>query len=783
MQDWRFRLTGRARWVESVPWRAELAVRRLRSMLAFILWRFHRTLPVSEKLILAGLSARTQQLAAYAGIWAMLLVAGLTVYPTLASPWIWPGYAYMHERFTGTEVFDVQGRYLGMIPGGMDPLGDWGTTYPTEDHKSAYIDEPPEGFWRVLTALEDRHLGTWRSRGGIDVLAFARSAVWDLPRGQMRGASTLPMMLVRSMHHRNADPRDPFAKKLARKFTELRDAPILMRNLRGEDMTELKRWAAMHVPLVQGAPASQLGSSLYGVGAAARVLFGVGPGELSLAEEAILAAAFYRPVLLAPPNNPRAEAARDRRWERLQRRALKGLRVAYGDDDPEANRAMSHLASMPAPMPQIATSLLPLLPESPQEQFRIGGNPTRRAVHLARPEIVQAIGELQDLYGNRWRRRVVRVRLTVDAPVNGRFKTATKAALARFEERHREQLDLSLTGAGGAPRAQAVVALAGPDDRLELYYSNSQDTFYGGPQNKRGSDAAYDPRREDRQIASLGKVAVALVLAGEGDAATQTYCNRALAGIHNPGRATGYQRCDTPGARVRARDVYARSLNLPLIWRLQRVETPVLEQVLEDFGITRVSDASLAVSLPLGMEAAGPRTLHRMMAIVTKGVAGVDPGSRLPTILAQVDTMAVSRSEPPPRSEPRHDVTRYFAESGARHYLNQTLGSVVEPGGTLGALADWAPDARRVRIHLAKTGTSTLAGGAVRDLYAAGGLELDGRIVSYFSMVGASDPRRPLGHGLAGGHLAPLVREALGHCHPQPALIGDAYEYGYAKTP
>ena len=204
---------------------------------------------------------------------------------------------------------------------------------------------------------------------------------------------------------------------------------------------------------------------------------------------------------------------------------------------------------------------------------------------------------------------------------------------------------------------------------------------------------------------------------------------------------------------------------------------------MDDFGITRVSDASLAVSLPLGMEAAGPRTLHRMMATVAKGAAGINPNSVLPTILAQVDTLLVSHSEPPPRSEPNRDVSHYFERPGARAYLNQTLGSVVQPGGTLGGLSDWTPNGSRVRIHIAKTGTSTLANGAVRDIFAGGGLELDGRVVSYLTMVGASDPRRPLGRGLAGSLLAPLVREALGHCHPQQALIGDAYEYVESHTP
>ena len=449
-------------------------------------------LPVSEKLILVGLPARSQQLSVYAGLWAVVLLLALSVYPAVASPWIWPGYAYMHERFTGTEVFDVEGRYLGMIPGGMDPLGDWGVTYPSEDHKSAYLEAPPEGFWRVLTALEDRHLGSWRSRGGIDIAAFVRTVVWDLPRGRRRGASTLPMMLVRAMHHRNSDPRDPLATKVGRKLMELRDAPILMHNLGEGDMAGLKRWAAMHIPLVQGAPGSRLGNSLYGVGSASRVVFGVGPNELSLAEEAILAAAFYRPVLLAPPGNERAEAARDRRWNRLKQRALKGLRVAYGNDDSQANRAMARVASMPPPTPYIASSLRPLLPSSAQAQFRISGNPARRAVHLARPEMVQAIGELQDLYGDRWRRHVIRIRLTTDAPTNGRFKRAVEVALVQFEKRHRDRLTLTLA-TGEPSRAQAVVALAGPQDRLELYYCNYDDTVYGGPQHRRSDDARYDP--------------------------------------------------------------------------------------------------------------------------------------------------------------------------------------------------------------------------------------------------------------------------------------------------
>jgi hypothetical protein len=99
--------------------------------------------------------------------WALLPAWAL-----VARPWILPRYDYMLSRFSATAVYDARGRYLGAIPGAMEPWPDW----YSPDYKTLYVDRVPEAFLRCLEHLEDRHRGSfWRSRHGVDVPAILRS--------------------------------------------------------------------------------------------------------------------------------------------------------------------------------------------------------------------------------------------------------------------------------------------------------------------------------------------------------------------------------------------------------------------------------------------------------------------------------------------------------------------------------------------------------------------------------------------------------------------------------
>ena len=563
-----------------------------------------------------------------------------------------------------------------------------------------------------------------------------------------------------------------------------------------------------------------MGQPIYGLRAASLILYGREPGQLPLAEQAVFAAAFKQPILVASDRDHRGLRARDIIWWRLKLRAALGILKSSGSDAPLVRRLMTRMAlrtrqkpvpaagiapivtveearaleplvgprrtlalkrlgGMPAPTPQISPDLEPFLPADANRRFRVIANPTARALYFARPLLSQAIGELQDGFGRDWRRRADTVRLTVDVARNARFVAAVRARLARYQRDIGAGISLPLTGRASDERAQVVVAVADANARLVLFFQNAEDRVYAGDQWKRDARGRYDPARENRHIASLGKVLVALYLA-QVDGLDRRYCNRRY---KRPSLGTfvrnasaprlGYDHCRGP-ARVSPRQVFARSLNLPLIHRLSYREERPLRQLVRLFGFRRVQDATLKEALPLGIVSGAPRTSHRMMHTVGLGVSGNAGRAALPHIIDRVRTWDAGKGFSAARRRATPDATltgwrRYFRKDTARAYLRTVLSAPVShPRGTFRALNDaTARCNKQVDLHLAKTGTSTTHTGEVRDKFAAGAVRLSGRFYSYFAMIGAGNPhRRTIGNDIRHPHLAGLLRlglNRLGH--------------------
>lgn len=746
------------------------------------------------------------------GGFIVLFTAHRLVSPTL----IWPAYEARHHRALGTALYDSKGRFLGILPGQLDPAGDYDVD---EDHKALRLHTVPRGWWQVLVALEDEHFGTWRSWGGIDFVAvaagFTRFGLNRVGLGSTRGrgGSSLAMQLVRSISH--IDPSR--SRTFARKLLELKDAPILYDAL---GTAGFKRWLAMHVPLVTGTRNSRMGQPIYGLRAASLILYGKEPKDLNLAQQAIFAAAFKQPILVASDRDHRGLRARDIIWWRLKLRAALGILKASGSDDPLVRRlktrmalrtkvkpvpasaiapivsaseatalepligprrvlALKRLGGMAAPTPQISPDLEPLLPKDANRRFRVIANPTARALYFARPMLGQVIGELQDSFGRDWRQKADTVRLTVDVVRNARFTAAVRAQLARYQRDIGAGISLPLTGRGAAERAQVVIAIADANARLVLFFQNAEDRVYAGDQWKRDARGRYDPSRENRHIASLGKVLVALHLA-QVDPLDKRYCNirykRPSLGtfVRNASAPRiGYARCRGV-ARVTPRQVFARSLNLPLIHRLSFKEERALRRLVKLFGFRRVQDAMLKEALPLGIVSGAPRTSHRMMHAVALGISGAAGRTALPHIIDGVRIWSAERGfeTAKRRAAPGSSLKgyrRYFVKDTAREYLRTVLSAPVShPRGTFRALNDVTARCNsQVSMHLAKTGTSTTNTGDVRDKFAAGAVRLDGRFYSYFAMIGAGNPhRRTIGNDIRHPHLAGLLRlglNRLGH--------------------
>ena len=295
----------------------------------------------------------------------------------LAAPWWlsplrWPALQQLHERALTRSLVDARGRWLGALP----PANDADAPYhavPAED--------APEGFFRMLLALEDRHLDE-RTLHGIDVLRMARQLGLALTGHADGGGSGLYMQLARSLHGMRPGGETPLP---LRKLVEVVDGMVLHHQLGGREGRAFRAWLATHLPFAIAAPGVPLGTDIRGLELAARVLFGRSARELTLAQQAVLAAAVRHPVRLAPWRalTARQRAALQRRWKRTKLRAAFGLKLAFDADHPLVRAALAELRDMPPPHPTPEKWVAALAGPDPIRRLRAAANPAARAVLVA----------------------------------------------------------------------------------------------------------------------------------------------------------------------------------------------------------------------------------------------------------------------------------------------------------------------------------------------------------------------------------------------------------------
>ena len=151
------------------------------------------------------------------------------------------------------------------------------------------------------------------------------------------------MQLVRSI---KTLPNQPTGAKFRRKFIEIRDTPLLYEHLGGAGR-ELKLWAARHLPCAMGSPGSRLGGSLYGLEDCSRILFDKPHTQLTLPEQAILAASAKFQIILAPEDDQDGQCLSQEYWEKTVARALLMLDGKQGDPAFEAAKAVVMAMNIP----------------------------------------------------------------------------------------------------------------------------------------------------------------------------------------------------------------------------------------------------------------------------------------------------------------------------------------------------------------------------------------------------------------------------------------------------
>ena len=670
-------------------------------------------------------------------------------YPSFAAPWLEAEYRTLLAYHEGIVVADRRGPAGGVVPGSLLPV-PVSAIAAVPRHQALPVLEVPEAWWRIVVALEDRHLGSWRSVHGIDVGGLARAA------GTLgtEGGSSLAMQLVRALRHEVSDPGEPVLAKLPRKLRELRDAPVLYHMLGGAEAAAFRDAIATHLPLVDGMAGAGIGGSVYGLEQAARLLFAKPPAALSDAESAILAAALHRPILVSGPDEWRLE-----RHARTVQRAARGLRLAFVDEPARLEAALVELEQLALVLPevQVPEALAAVLPQTEPLRTRLAANASERAAWLAQGELVSATGELLEASGPRWADQVAELQFGFDLVANRLFKGEVETLLAKAEAQLDGRLLRGLTHEA-ADRADVLLVAIDETGQVLAHYNSTARPILHGDSSRRDADGRYDSARETMQIASVGKVLAVLLLAQD-EPLDAAYCNRYLQGIRNWDGDTGVRDCRLPGAMVPMERAFGRSLNLPVIEGLKRVSAGQAEVLVAAAGFQMPDNVAPRVAVPLGMVAGSPAGMLQLMLATGLGVDGRPAVAPAVTLLTEVRHRDGGLLEPDRQAV---DLSPWLGSDRARQWTRRALSAPLGGDGTLAMLTPMLAGTG-IEGHLAKTGTVAMNRQTVAR-YLVGTFRHDGRRFAWLVHVGG-DFARPLGQSIDNQALAPLanalVRQAI----------------------
>ena len=659
-------------------------------------------------------SGDVRQLRARPGLLASGTALALVAAMGLALPWWlaplrWPALQQLHERTRVMELVDDQERWLGVLfasrQEGENP------PYSTVEPQKV-----PDGFIRMLFALEDHHARGWRSLHGIDMprlLMNTALAPLGLADG---GASSLPMQLARSLHGMRPGGKTPL---LLRKLIELGDGMVLHDRLGAPDGLAFRRWLAMHLPLATGMRAAPLGGDVRGIRLAARIFWNRTPRQLTLAQQAMLAAAVKHPLILLPAEAPAsAHRLQQARWRKLKQRAARGLKLAFGKDNPAAQRAAAELAAMPHPMPAQETLARQLAPHEPALRLRIAANGHTRAFHI--------LGSALSTIRREWRSAVAqgtnaarasRLRTTLNGLANARLRQDIQQQLLRLNAHPRVVQDLR--------QADVLVAVADAAGRIRLLHQSRDNLL----------DARYQP-------GSIAKMVGALALALQGDAPDGHYCRVPLRS-----REAGETSRAIPCRKtLTARQAFARSDSPAVFGALRRVPQQQLRRLAQGFDLHLHPGTPAATAIALGLAEITPRSVLRLTLQLTQQ-ARTGHATQV-----RITTFARLRKAHKPSASGQNASMPLRLGNKARRYLASVLHAPLEPGGTLARLPHLAP---HVRWLLGKTGTVDSPGGNTRAKWLTASFDTPGGPWVLVAMVSSRDAT-PLGRRL-GDFIAPLA--------------------------
>lgn len=714
---------------------------------------------------------------------------------------------YDAERWVATAIYDRNGHFVGTFEPRHDSRRDVNYTensitigehVANPDHKSIPVRTVPEAYWKCLKYHEDRYLGGPLNPYGIDLVGVLKIPYSSVVRSISArrpslgvGGSTLPMQFARVIYKTPPSASEGGLVKLRRKLQEWWLAPVIYQVLTaGGDDTPLRQWAANHIWLAQRTG----GAPLHGVEMTARVVFGKEAGELSVAEQFVLASAVNKPIILLPGSEKLNEVRLDR-WRYITEVRARTCVEKLISDEAEQKKIVFELIALAGgpPDPKVKRKLQAALETyAPGLAQRAIANPMIRAAALMPTERFGLREEMKQSYGFAWRDYVRGVRATLDVSENLAFRDRIKARLG--------ELDASLAGristgyaldpakaAAGVKLPNVVVVAANANGEIVRYYDSGESaSYFGSPSARDGKTGVYVAEREGRMLASVAKIIAGIAIANEG---------RDEPGTPYPDTdapAGGLDGCGHGGQRAARKAIvaFACSLNAPLLTRAAQLGQGRVRHLIDRFGFQMPPRDAAGEGTPpstavvLGQIAGSPRRVHQMSSVVLASLMGQGTRPvRMPSLVksfdytSRSDALAVQR-EPSAGIVP-NAIIKPQARGMLRTLLEAPLCHVAggQPAGTLKSLSQWCASRRAgVRLHFAKTGTKpTLDPSATVDTWITGGLQFaNGAAYSYVVLVGTGSVSEPWATNINAAQVAPLLDVLLtdleGHARKNPAV-------------
>ncbi|MBY0562533.1 transglycosylase domain-containing protein [Hyphomicrobium sp.] len=713
---------------------------------------------------------------------------------------------YDAERWLATAIYDPKGSFVGTFDPRLDSLRDvnytdsaiaLGDYVANPDHKSIPVREVPEQYWRCLSFQEDRYLGGPLNPFGIDLIGVLKIPLTTITRSIAAhrpslgvGGSTLPMQFARVIYKTPPSPDEGGITKLRRKLGEWWLAPVIYRELtRGGDDTLLKQWAANHIWLAQRTG----GQPLHGVEVTSQVVFGKEAKDLSTAEQFVLASAVNKPIILLEGND-RLNAVRLDRWRYITEVRARTCAEKLITDEAEQKKVVFELMELAGgpPDPKVKPKLEAALERfAPEQVKRAEANPTIRANLLLPAARFGIREEMKQSYGFGWRDYVRGVTTTFDIGENLAFREKIDSALAELDTKWTSRIDPAYTldpkkVTADKALPNVIVVAADADGNIVRYYEAGETAaYFGSLPARRADNGLYDSTRESRQVASTGKMILAVALANQGrDTAESLYADPQAP-------AQGLDTCAKGGSNGNRKAVvaFACSLNAPLITRGAQLGQAPIKRLIDGFGFTMPPAAELGGTPPstavvLGQIAGAPQRVQFMSSVILASLIGRGTKPvRPPTLIAAYDYTQKGEGGAGIAAEARPAVIpKSLIRPGAVWIIRSLLEAPLcyqtggQSYGTLKSLSQWCARRRGdLRLHFAKTGTSvSLDPNATVDAWASGGLQFaNGAAYSYVVLVGTGTASKPWARDLHSAQIAAplldvLLRDLADHAKANP---------------